>query len=103
MYYAVPIGDNLRGIALGYGLFVSTSVLNLMLRSYVGSGFQAAWGYLQPLEYLGCEIIWCVFLWWFAPPPMIRTAASGSYQSVSQQTEKLFTRLRIYMVGGESK
>jgi hypothetical protein len=103
MYYAVPIGDNLRGIAFGYGLFVSTSVLNLMLRAYVGTGFQTAWGYLQPLEYLGSEITWCVFLWSYAPAPVSQAVVSGSYESVSRQTEKLFSRLRMYMVGGESK
>jgi len=103
VYYAIPIGDNLRGIALGYGLFVGTSVMNLMLRSYVGAGFQKTWGYLQPLEYLTCELIWCAFLWSYAPPRSSGQTGLRGYQSVSRETELLFNRLRVYIVGGGSQ
>src|SRR5260370_11082197 len=32
VHYAIPLGRNIRGMILGYGLFISTSVINLTLR-----------------------------------------------------------------------
>ena len=33
-YYTIPLGSNVRGIAIGYVFLVATSVLNLSFRSY---------------------------------------------------------------------
>jgi hypothetical protein len=38
-YYAIPLGKNVRGIAIGYVFGIATSVLNLSLGFYFGRSF----------------------------------------------------------------
>jgi len=62
-YYAIKLNRNQLGIICGYSLFISFSVVNLALRPYVADTFVRVWDLLQPLQYIICELIWCVFLW----------------------------------------
>jgi hypothetical protein len=68
--YAIPLGRNLKGITCGYGLFLATSVVNLMLRDEIGNSFQHAWEYIQPLSYLLVLVVWCATLWSYSPNPV---------------------------------
>jgi hypothetical protein len=67
LYYSIRLDVNQLGILIGYGLFVSFAVINLALRSHVGTAFQSIWSLMQPVQYVVCEAIWCVTLWTSAP------------------------------------
>jgi hypothetical protein len=106
LYYAIPIGRNLLGIALGYGCFVTTSVFNLTLRTSIGVRFQTAWSYLQPLEYCISLAIWCVALWSLTPATVAESGLQDThdeYDDVSRNTQLSFGRLRSGMFPGSSR
>ncbi len=76
--YSIPLGRNLRGIVLGYALFIATSLANLAALASPGNEFQRVWSYSQQLFYLLVLFIWTVSLWasspqaevpWGAEPP----------------------------------
>lgn len=62
-YFSIAINNNVRGIAIGYGWVVSSTLLNLGLRSYCGEGFQHVWDCVEPLAYLIALIVWLMALW----------------------------------------
>jgi hypothetical protein len=66
-YYRVPMSRNVRGIFMGYSLFIALSVITLTLRTWFGPSFQTGWVLVQPLSYIGVLLIWCKSLWRFEP------------------------------------
>jgi len=98
-YYAVPVGKNLKGMILGFGVFLGTSLVNLTARSYFGETFQKAWLYIQPLSYLAVLGIWVVTLWSYAPAPEppAESRLEVSYQTLLASTRRRFasTRTRV--------
>jgi hypothetical protein len=68
-HYEIPTGKNLKGIVLGYSVFVITSLVQLTLRNNLGESFQAVWQFIQPATYLVVLSVWCVALWRFEPTP----------------------------------
>ena len=101
-YYGIPLGRNLIGILFGYGLFISTSVLNLTLRAFFGRPFQATWTYLQPLCYSAVLAIWCVSLWNFeeAPIPPAEPRLEKDYAQLATVTKKGLLQVRAYLGWG---
>lgn len=65
--YSIPVDRNLKGILLGYGLFVASSVVQLTLASHFPSGMQTVWSYAQPLTYLIVLGVWAAALWSYQP------------------------------------
>ncbi len=61
-YYAIPLGRNLAGISVGYGLFVGTSVVDLAVRAHFPS-FQPYWEIIQPVAFLLVLVVWTLTLW----------------------------------------
>ena len=89
-YYAIPMGRNLKGMILGYGVFLGTSLIHLSLRNSLGDSFQLWWQYIQPLAYLLVLLTWCATLWSYAPSPEPRTCPhiEADYQSLATATRK---------------
>jgi len=90
VYYEVPIGRNIKGIFIGYGLFIATSVVTLTLRGSLGKTFQIAWVFLQPMCYLTVLFIWCASLWKYqaAPPAESQLKIEEDYQLLALATRK---------------
>lgn len=98
-YYAIPLSKNLRGMMLGYGFFLGTSVVNLTFRTELGSPFQAWWEYLQPLSYVLVLAIWCSALWSYAPMPLPgpESKLEYDYQLLSAGTRRRVAQVRNYL------
>jgi hypothetical protein len=62
-YYGVAIGKNMRGLILGFGVYVAATLIALALRQLIGIGFSPAWRVIQPSSYLVALLIWTVALW----------------------------------------
>lgn len=80
-YFRVPIDANSKGIALGYGIFIGASLVNLTIWPHMQGAVRLLWPYLQPFAYLATLAVWCVTLWHTAPaespaPPKTRVAGS---------------------------
>jgi hypothetical protein len=65
-YYGISMGKNLRGMVLGYGLCVGTTLMSLAIR-YHSRSFTDAWIVIQPASYLLSILIWAVALWRYEP------------------------------------
>ena len=99
-YYAIPTGRNLKGMILGYGFFIGTSVMSLTLRSYLGDWFQAWWQYLSVTTYFVTLLIWCFTLWSYQPNPQPESEVGieSDYGLLAARTIKLLTQARAHLV-----
>ena len=98
-YYAIPLGPNVRGIAIGYVFLVATSVLNLSLRYYFGAAFQRIWNYGAPLEFTAALGIWTATLWSYHPnPEPPNQDMERDYEWLSGQAIRAMARLRTHLI-----
>ena len=99
-YYAIPAGRNLKGIILGYGVFLGTNLAQLTLRGFLGDKFQYWWQYIQPTTYILVLLIWCCTLWDFFPSPDsgLETRIEVDYHSLAYETRKRLRAAGSYIV-----
>ncbi len=101
VYYRVPLNANLKGMLLGYGLYISVSVMVLASPALLLENHGLVWRYLQPSAYAATLCIWCGFLWSPAaaaiPQPSAKAALELDYEALASNTAKLFARLRLYL------
>jgi hypothetical protein len=66
-WYAIPFGRNLKGILIGYSLFVGLSIAQYMLWLYHWDLIKSAWQNAEGVSYLLVLGIWVRMLWAFQP------------------------------------
>ncbi|HEY6129242.1 MAG TPA: hypothetical protein VIW23_13775 [Candidatus Acidoferrum sp.] len=98
-YYAIPMGRNIKGIFVGYGLFIGTSVMTLTLSASLGATFQTAWLFLQPFCYAAVLGIWCTALWKYEDGRQLQSRAKieEDYQSLVLVTRKGLHQARSFL------
>ena len=96
--YSIPLGRNLRGIVMGYGILISTSLVSLTALAYLGAAIEHVWSYSQQFFYLLVLCIWTVALWTDSPQPALAasTEAAPSYGDVELKTRERWQRIRLY-------
>lgn len=99
LIYKVPFGRNLRGIVLGYGLFLALSVIQFAFISVQGVRFIAFWSIVQSLAYLSVLGIWTAHLWSYeqAPEPKATVRLELEYQRVAAATRERLREARGYV------
>lgn len=95
-YFRIALGKNLKGIILGYGLFLGTSVMILAIQSYAGKSFQAIWDISQPFFYVASLMIWTVALWSYQPnpEPAMPPALEADYRVLAMKTKGMLHLVR---------
>ena len=88
-YYRIPVGRNLRGMMLGYGVYVGTVLADFAIWAYAGPRLQSVWAFAPPLSYLLSLAIWLTALWSYCPNP-----APESNVRVEEDYELLASRTR---------
>lgn len=74
-YLGIPLGRNLTGIFLGYGLYVGTALVTLAIESRFPHSFVREW-YLWPSVAYGVSVlIYLTRLWRYEPPPRVERAS----------------------------
>ena len=72
-HYGISMGRNMKGMILGYGLYVGSSLITLATQSYAvtyaGTSFYEIWKIVQPLSWNVSLVIWTFALWSFYPNP----------------------------------
>lgn len=96
--YSIPLGRNLRGIVLGYALFIATSLANLAALASPGNEFQRVWSYSQQFFYLLVLCIWTVSLWALSPQEEVPRGAGPPtpYKDAERKTRERWKRIRIF-------
>jgi hypothetical protein len=98
-YYRIPLGRNLKGILLGYGIFVGMSVTLLTLRFGFGDRLPLVYRYLPAWIYLAVLMIWCTALWSYhaIPVPETKPGLERDYQSLALGTRRLLIHARTHL------
>lgn len=97
-YYGIAIGRNLKGILLGYGLFIGVSVLTLALRAYGGEIFDPWWQPALQYSYFASLLIWTVGLWRYYPEPLPQSSQFGAdYDALASRTKGAVSWVRSYL------
>jgi hypothetical protein len=99
LVYKVPFGKNLRGIVLGYGLFVSLSVIQFAFISVQGERLIAFWSSVQSLAYLLVLGIWVTHLWSYRKElePGASVRLEVQYQRAAAATRQRLREARGYL------
>jgi hypothetical protein len=98
LFYSIPLGKNLRGILLGYGFFVSTSVLSLKFLSYAGNQLRDFLSHAYPVSYLIALSLWLAHLWSYAPNPLAANVRlEQEYQRIAAATHRRLQDARGYL------
>lgn len=99
LFYAIPFGRNLRGILLGYGLFLGESVVWLSLVPRTSESFQAFWSHIHASSYFVVLLVWALHLWSYVPNPEPKVAVrlEEQYQRMAAATGRRLQEARGYL------
>jgi hypothetical protein len=97
--YSIPFGRNLRGILLGYSLFVSWSVICLALVEAGIAKYDSFWSYTYSISYVLSVVVWTVHTWSYQPNPVPDRAIplEQEYQRVAAATQRRLHSARGYL------
>ncbi|HKS81722.1 MAG TPA: hypothetical protein VJR23_09485 [Candidatus Acidoferrales bacterium] len=93
-FYGISIGKNLKGILLGYGLYVALDVIVHASMSFTGYSLQSLFSLIRNYSYLLALLVWTFTLWSYYPvsSPEGLVHPEADYQSLATGTrEKLGT------------
>jgi len=98
-FYSILFGRNLRGVLIGYALFIGESVIWLTFASSGGEKFREFWFYIHPASYFVVLGVWVVHLWSYAPNPEPRREVQLElqYQRVAAATSQRLREMRGYL------
>jgi hypothetical protein len=99
-YYGILLGKNMKGMIIGYGLYVAASLASLAIRSHSGPILHSALDRIQPLSFNVAALIWLSTLWHYAPNPELssRTRFEMDYESLAAKTRNMVGAMRSYLV-----
>jgi hypothetical protein len=99
LFYSIPFGTNLRGILLGYGLFVCWSVVCLTYAADAIDRANSVWAYTSSTSYLVALALWCGHLWSYQANPLPKRAIhlEQDYQRVAAATQRRLQDARSYV------
>jgi hypothetical protein len=95
-YYELPIGKNVSGIFLGYGIYVIFSILMLVTRPFMTAESFSMWRYAPPAILLLAKFVWLYSLASYQPAPALASSRSQDleFPFLAQQTRLSMARVR---------
>jgi hypothetical protein len=99
LVYNIPFGRNLKGILLGYGLFIGVSVIWFTFLPPEGYQYRHFWAYLGPISYVLALCLWVVYLWspQAQPVPVSTVRLEEQYQRTVARTRRRLQAARGYL------
>ena len=96
LVYAIRFGRNLRGILLGYGLFVGQRLICLTFMPAQGHHF---WFYAYSAVYVVTLVVWLAHLWSYelSPMPSAAVPLEREYQTIAAATQRHLQAMRGYV------
>ena len=98
-YYGVSLGRNLRGILVGYGLYLALDLMIHAARTLWGQSFQDTYSKIRSYSYLATLLIWIVALWSYSPIslPVSSLKLEADYQTLASSTKDILEAIRSYL------
>jgi hypothetical protein len=99
LFYSIPFGRNLKGILLGYGLFIGVSVIWFTFMPSDPYPYRHAWSILGPATYDIALSLWVVYLWNPQPQPDLASQVrlEQQYQLVVSRTRQRLRQARVHL------
>lgn len=99
LVYSIPFGRNLKGILLGYGLFIGVSVVWFTFLPPEGYQNGHVWANLGPISYDLALCLWAVYLWspHAQPVPASNVRLEEQYQRTAARTRRRLQAARGYV------
>jgi hypothetical protein len=96
LFYSIPFGKNLRGILLGYAIFISGRVLSL---TFVGPTDRGFWFYAYSGTYPLVLGIWVAHLWSYqaCPQPKSSVGLERQYLAIAAATQRKLKEARGHL------
>jgi hypothetical protein len=96
VFYSIPFGRNLRGMLLGYSVFIAERVISLTFVAPTGRDF---WFYAYSASYPVVLAIWAAHLWSYQPSPENGRSQQleQEYQLIAAATQRRFQEARGYL------
>lgn len=98
VYYAIPMGRNVRAMLVGYGFYIGGSVIALTLLSSQGQALRAFLNALPGFCYCVTLGIWCIGMWSWYPNPASSARLDRDYERLSRHTLRAMDRLRSHLI-----
>lgn len=98
-YYGLPMGRNIKGMILGYGIYVGVSLISLAVWAYAGAWLQRVWAFAPPIAFVAALAIWMVSLWSYQPNPVPdpRIRLEADYEFMAARTRRALDMTRSYL------
>jgi hypothetical protein len=78
-HYGSQLGKNVRGLMLGFSIYVAMNVAIMASAKAFGSMlFARLFWVMVPLAFALCLLVWTISLWEVAPLPSVRTNLTGA-------------------------
>ena len=80
-YFGLPLGKNLNGMLVEYGIFIASDLVMLALESRFPVSFAVAGNFVQPFFYCGSLTAYMYAMWTYEPasaPQFLSSGAGGS-------------------------
>lgn len=100
VYYKIPTDKNMRGLMLGYSLFIGVDVISFTFITHPSTGFAVLMRNIDPIVYGVALIIWCEALW-SPSPELVLQGTHGierDYDYIAQRTRLLLLRARMHLL-----
>lgn len=95
-HYGIELGKNLKGMILGYGVYLGIHIMELASQTYMGPRYDASWRAISPYLTFIPMTIWIATLWSYHPPPAVAiiTHTEGDYESLARRTKAMIGSIR---------
>lgn len=100
VYYKIPADRNVRGLILGYSLFIGADVISFTFITHPTTGFALLMRYLNPVCYAIALIIWSAALWSPSPEPVLQgtQGIERDYENLARETRIFLLRARSHLI-----
>jgi hypothetical protein len=100
VYYKIPTNRNLRGLILGYALFIAVNVIAVTFIAHPATGFAVLMRHIEPFIYAISLIIWSATLWSRSPEPVLQNAPEiqKDYEYLARETRTMLLRARTHLM-----
>ena len=90
-YYRVPLGRNLRGLCLGFGIYLLVRSVNFASLQ-VFRGFAPYWRLLTPMTFIAMIAVWLWAFWEYAPSSEQASLDEDQYSQWKTEWQHLWSR-----------